>query len=269
MSVVAKALALLEHFSVQTPELGLSRLTRLAKRDKATTYRHLVALQELGFIEQNSETKAYRIGPAVLHLADVREKTVPRREGALAPLQRLAAATGETAHASILSGQALHTLVSCEAQAHSIRAVIDLQKLPLHATASGISALAFGPSDLMEVALADLSQFTAHTATDPNALAALVAAAQRSGFGKSERGLEADICGFSAPLFDQTGELAGAVAVASVASRVNDGLVRRITEGLVTASREITHNWGGSVPATIESLWAGTLAGQNQKDLAP
>ncbi|MFC6638333.1 helix-turn-helix domain-containing protein [Sulfitobacter sp. JBTF-M27] len=269
MSVVAKALALLEHFSIQTPELGLSRLTRLAKRDKATTYRHLVALQELGFIEQNPETKAYRIGPAVLHLAEVREKTVPRRDGALAPLQRLADATGETAHASILSGPTLHTLVSCEAQAHSIRAVIDLQKLPLHATASGICTLAFGPADLLEAAKADMARFTAHTATDPAALAEVVGTAQGSGFGRSERGLEDDIYGFAAPLFDQTGQLAGAVAVASVASRVTEDLTRLIYQELIIASREITHSWGGSVPAAIEALWADTLATFKQKDLAP
>ncbi|GHA61919.1 IclR family transcriptional regulator [Amylibacter ulvae] len=268
MSVVAKAISLLEHFSVQNPELGLSQLCRLAKKDKATTYRYLTTLESIDFVEQNPVSKMYRIGPAVLHLADIREQTVPRREGAIKPLEILAQATGETAHVSILSGNGLHALEACESMLHSTRAVIDLQKLPLHATASGICALAFGPADLTQIANTTLTQFTKQTAQDVETLARYISRVQQSGFGFSDRAFENDIVGFAAPLFDHTGQMAGTVAVAAVASRLTNALVDQIHNSLITASTSISHNWGGRVPTSIQTLWAQSSKSLAEKEMS-
>lgn len=259
MSVVAKAIELLSHFSVRRPELGLSQLCRLAKRDKATTYRHLTALEALGFLEQNPVTKAYRIGPAVLHLADIREATVPRRDGAMVPLRLLAEQTGETAHVSVLSGVVLHAMAHSESTRHSTRAVIDLQTLPLHATASGICLLAFGSDELRHAALSNLTPFTQNTPTSEQRLDAAIAAAKAGGFGESDRAFEDEIYSLAAPVYDRTGEIAGAVAVASVASRITPDAALAIKKGLAQAAHDISHNWGGSIPEEIQTLWRTTL----------
>lgn len=264
MSVVTKALDLLQHFSTARPEIGLSQFCRLAKRDKATTYRYLQSLENAGFIEKNRHTKAYRIGPMVLHLAEMRELTVPRKEAARLPLDALAEATGETAHLSILSGTDLHVLMACESDKHSTRAVIDLQILPLHATASGICALAFGPEDLVDAAKGNLTRFTPHTAASEQSLTEAVETAREAGFGLSNRGFENDVFGFAAPIFDQTGLLAGTIAVASVASRVTPETESDIKQHLTVASRDITRNWGGVTPAHMETRWARSLSEEGE-----
>ncbi len=263
MSSTTKALTLLSHFSPARPEIGLSQLCRIAGRDKATTFRHLQSLESVGFVEQNPQTRQYRLGPAVLQLAQVRESTVPRKEGALGPLTALADATGETVHATVLSGATLYALASCESPRHGLRAVIDIDTFPLHATASGICALAFGPEDLIQVAEANLDPFTKATPTTAKALKAVVSLARDTGFGRSDQGYEAEIHGLSAPVYDQSGQLAGAVSVASVASRLTPELERIIKTNLTEASREITRNWGGTVPANIEALWARSLSKPN------
>jgi len=245
MTSVTKALSLLAHFSTARPEIGLSQLCRLAGRDKATTYRHLQALETAGFVEQNPMTKHYRLGPAVMQLAQLREATVPRKDGAKPALTALADATGETAHVTVLSGQTLYGLCECESPHHSIRAVIDINTFPLHATASGLSALAFGPSTLF------------------NAATRLVDAARSSGFGRADRIFETEIQGLSTPVFDHSGQLAGAVAVASVAARFDAKLEQKIKTELITAARNITRNWGGVIPAQIEAAWADTLSHSN------
>ena len=83
MSSATKALKLLSYFSTARPEIGLSQLCRLAQRDKATTYRHLQSLEAVGFVEQNPMTRQYRLGPALMHLSQVREITVPRKDAFL------------------------------------------------------------------------------------------------------------------------------------------------------------------------------------------
>ncbi len=260
MSSAAKTLKLLAYFSPSQPEIGLSQLCRMAGRDKATTYRHLQALEEVGFVEQNALTKHYRLGPAVLQLAQTREATVPRKAEAEAALARLADATGETAHVSVLSGSTLYALAWRESPKHATRAVIDIQTFPLHATASGLCTLAFGPAELIDIAAQTMLAFTSNTVTTPEALKRAVHSARDTGFGKSDRSFEDEIFSLSAPIFDQTGSFAGAVSVASVATRITPSLDRTIRQNLILASREITRNWGGTLPRSIEAAWAHTLS---------
>ena len=268
MSSVTKALALLKHFSTDRPEIGLSQLCRLTGRDKATTYRYLQALEITGFVEQNQTTRHYRIGPSVMKLAQVREETVPRKEGALSALSALADATGETAHATVLSGTTLYALASCESPMHGTRAVIDIDTFPLHATASGVCALAFGPDNLFAIATSNLQRFTDTTPTTPDTLMSLVKTARETGFGSANQSYEAEIHGISAPVFDQTGAFAGAVSVATVAARLTPKLEATIKTHLVEASREITRNWGGSPPASLEACWTNSLSHSHVSDIA-
>ena len=256
LSSTAKTLELLAYFSTTRPEIGLSQLCKLAKRDKATTHRHLQALEKKGFVEKSPITKQYRLGPAVLQLAQTREATVPRKAGVQAPLFDLADATGETSHVTVLSGTTVYELMSCDSPKHGTRAIIDIQTFPLHATASGLCALAFGPEALIDVALNELQPFTRTTATTLEDLQAMVEAIRNTGFGRADRSFEDDVQGLSAPIFDQTGHFAGAVSVASVAARFTPDMERIIKTQLVITARQISNNWGGTIPAQIEAIWA-------------
>ncbi|MEP4700447.1 MAG: IclR family transcriptional regulator [Parasphingorhabdus sp.] len=269
MSSAAKTLALLSLFSSQRPEIGLSELCRLARRDKATTYRHLQVLEVAGFVEQAPETKRYRLGPAVLQLAQTRELTVPRKESAIAELSRLADETGETAHVSELSGTTLYALASHESSKHSTRVVIDIQTFPLHATASGLCALAFGPPDLIDVAATKLQVFTPTTLKTKEELACTVEIVRDTGFGHTSSSFEQEVHSLAAPVFDQTGRLAGCVSVASVAARCSADLEHSIKEKLMQASREITRNWGGTIPDSVEASWARSLNSHPALEPAP
>lgn len=263
MSSAAKTLGLLAYFSTTRPEIGLSQMCKLAGRDKATTYRHLQALEDAGFVEQNPATKQYRLGPAVLQLAQTREVTVPRKAGAEHALLELAEATGETSHVSVLSGSTVYALTSCESPKHSTRAIIDIHIFPLHATASGLCALAFGPADLVDYACKNLMPFTTTTVQTPEVLRAAIETIRQSGFAWSGGALEIEVQGLAAPVFDHTGLLAGSVSVASVATRFTPELQEIIQRNLIIASRKITRNWGGTIPDSLEAKWASSLSNSN------
>ena len=268
MSSASKTLQLLSYFSPTRPEIGLSTLCRLAKRDKATTHRHLQALEDSGFVEQNALTREYRLGPALLQLARIRELTVPRQETARPVLQSLADHIGETAHVSVLSGDSLIALASCESTRHSTRVIIDLDKFPLHATASGLSALAFGPPNLMDIAVQNLRSFTDHTINSPETLKAAVQAVRETGFGRTNRSLEDEVSSLAVPVFDGTGGFAGAISVACVATRFSPALERLCQHHLVTASRTLSRDWGGVIPDQIETTWSAALPSLNALDIS-
>lgn len=256
VSTVTKAVELLNLFSAERAEIRLAEFQRLTGRDKTTTYRHLSALESTGLLEQDSTSRAYRIGPAVLRFSHIRELTVPRRAGVRMVLPGLAEVTGETAHASILQGDTLMTLADHASGRHSARVILDNPVLPFHATASGLAVLAFADDSLKSVAYRQLETFTDATVTEPAEIESLLQSIRASGFGVIENSFEQGVCGIAVPLFDSTLKVAGSVAIASVTSRATDQLKQLIKKELIIAARSITSSWGGRIPASLESVWA-------------
>jgi IclR family transcriptional regulator, KDG regulon repressor len=271
MSTVARAIDLLDLFSPQQGDLGLSEIRRKTGRDKATCYRHLCALEAAGLVEQNPATKRYRIGPAVLRWAAIREATVPRRASAEGPLRDLAQATGELAHLSLIDGAQLQTLAQFDAGRHSTRIVLEDLHLPFHATASGLATLAFATPKAHAAGTVPLHRYTAHTIDDPGALQAKLDQIRATGFGVSDQGFELGVHGIAVPVFEAPDRVAGSVAVASVAARMTADLEQQIKHGLIVAGRQITANWGGAIPAPLDRIWrdfAETDAPRRKEKLA-
>ncbi len=258
MSTVCKAIDLLGWLSEQRAEIGLAEFQRLTGRDKATTYRYLCALEESGLLEQNPDSRAYRMGPAVLRLAHVRETTVPRRAGAEQVLMQLADATSELAHASILQGSTLIPLADHCSTRHSARVVLSEPELPLHATASGLAVLAYADPALVKMAEKKIKRYTDNTTISKKALHEKLQSVRDIGFGVADQSYEEGVYGIGVPLFDPSNAVAGAVAVASVATRINEQKIIAIKQELIAAARLITHSWGGVVPDALDHLWCSS-----------
>ncbi len=255
MSTVDKALGLLRHFSVEHPEFGLSQLARLSGYDKTTTLRCMTALERNGFVEQHPETRKYRLGFAPLNLARIREQSFPLATVLKPYLDRLAEETGETAHASLLSGSTLMTVAISEPPRATRVWVDPSEPLPLHATASGLAVLAFTPeADRAALGLGErLETFTEHT---PDTLAALneqLEAIARSGIGFCDQTFELEVIGTAVPVFGWSGVPIGAIAVAALASRYDEALAMRIRQALVAAGREVSRQIGGETASEAVS----------------
>lgn len=251
MGTVDKALALLRHFSVQSPELGLSELARRAAYDKTTTLRCLTALERNGFVEQDPESRKYRLGLAPINLAQIREQSAPVRAVFQRALDDLARALGETAHGTLLMGaQLLPVGISTPDRALFVH-FDPSETLPWHATASGIAVAAFQPVAVQQSFLAAADGFEAYTRSTPidrAAVAAWIAACRRDGVARAEATFEDDVIGTAAPVFGPAGLSIGAVAVAAVALRFTPDHDQRITAAVKAAARTITRDLGGVIP---------------------
>jgi DNA-binding IclR family transcriptional regulator len=64
------------------------------------------------------------------------------------------------------------------------------------------------------------------------------------------------VSGIAVPLFDSSNKVAGAVGIASLTSRVNDDLIHSIKNELISAARNITKSWGGSIPVSLDAAWS-------------
>lgn len=249
MGTISKALDLLDLFSATRPEIGLVDFTRLTGRDKATVHRHLVELAQNGFLEQNAATRAYRLGPALLRLAALREAAFPMRKLLLPIVTALADATGELVHASLLQGDQLSPVVHADPSLHGIRVNFDpSERLPLHATSSGLAVLAFGPPTLADRILSrPLTHHTGQTITDPAHLRDLLRQTRLNGFARLEGAFDAEVTSQGAPLYDDTG-IIGALSVAVPSVRATPEKLAEIASRLTTAARDASRSLGGLAP---------------------
>ena len=250
MQTVDKALNLLKFFSADRPDIGLSELARLSGLDKAATRRFLVALQKHDFIDQDPASRKYRLGAGFLHLARVREATSPVTALVTPHLQTLMTETGETAHASLLSALRL-TTIGVATPNRTTRVHVDpAEPLPIHATASGLACLAYSPPDLLDrVTGEELKAHTDRTIRDPDALIRAVRKTRKNGFAVGEQSFESEVVGIAVPFFDAAGVAEGAIAVAGLASRMDEALRDRIIGLLVASAIAVTSGLGGHAPA--------------------
>jgi Transcriptional regulator len=250
MSTVGKAIFLLEQFSADEPEHGLSELARKAEFDKATTRRLLVALAERGIVEQDIETRRYRLGPGLSRLARIRELHFPFLKVSIPFTRALAQETGETIHLSEYSAGALST-VHVELSTRANRVNVDVgQVLPLHGTASGIAFLSRARADLVEACLAGrMAAYTRYTVTDADALLKAVETARARGYSRSDQGYEEGVSSVAAPILNADGYAIGAIAIASPVSRIDAAIVDMHGHAAMNAAAEISSRLNG-VPVT-------------------
>ncbi len=258
MGTVTKALELLDLFTREQPQIGLSDLARQSGLNKATCFRMMTEMQALGLVEQITLSKAYRLGPAVLRLAALREAAVPTRDAAMPVVQSLARETGETAHLSHIVGPTLRTLAFAYSSAHGTKVMMeDADLLPFHATSSGLAVMAFLPDAHVDSLLsAPLPAYTATTDTNPTHIRAQLAMIRNTGWSETHATFEADVRSVAVPLFDATGACTGAIGIAAPAARVTPALHAQMVTGVMRAGSEITALWGGQLPPALKTLWA-------------
>jgi len=251
MSTISKALDLLNLFSPDRPEMGLAEITRVSGRDKATVHRHLKALTENGFLEQNLQTRAYRLGPALLRLSAVREACFPVRKLLRPIVTALSEAVGELAHASLLQGDVLSPVFHADPHLHGIQVHFDESELlPLHATSSGLAALAFSSPEAQARALArPLAVYTDETITDRDHLRAMINETRRAGFSQMGGAFDAEVASVGTPLIGQDNDVIGALSVAVPKARATPQRMSEIAETLMHAAAGASHSLGGTAPS--------------------
>ena len=250
MSTVGKAMALLDAFDAERGDLGLTELAARTGMDKATTRRLLIQLAESGMIEHDPVTRRYRLGPAVVRLARIRDSHFPFLEIARPFVQALAEETGETTHLSEFESGSLNSIFAAESpRAHRVSVAAGV-RLPLHGTAPGLAWLAHAPDAYVDALLArPLSAHTRFTETDPARLRMLIDDTRARGYSIGRQGHEEGVYSTGAAIFGRDPHLAiGAIAIACPLVRIDDAGIPRLGEAVRRAAEAISIKLSGGSP---------------------
>ena len=146
-----RGLAILSSFNSDRPLIGVSELSRDLELSRSTAHRYVATLAKLGYLQQDPDSKRYRLGPKVLDLGFSAINSMDLREISAPHLRQLSDETGYTVNLAILDGIDVVYIERCRTARPGQRE-IDLNlhvgaRLPAYCTAMGKAILAFIPED--------------------------------------------------------------------------------------------------------------------------
>lgn len=245
---LAKGLAVLEAVGMADKPMRFRDLTEATGLPKGTLHRILQALMQYRLVRIDERDNTYRLGHWLFELAHKVWDAFDLRGAAAPELDRLAEQTGETVIlAELEDGQALYIDERDIGGPFNLRVGVG-RRAPLHCTALGKAILSFLPPHDQQVLLGrmKLERFTAHTLTDPAALAADMALAQARGYAVSEEEHLEGVCAVAAPVLDHEGAPIAAIGVLGPRDRFSNDRLHTTGRDLMDASRRISGNVGAT-----------------------
>jgi DNA-binding IclR family transcriptional regulator len=245
LSSVATAIRLLNAFSEDETEIGVSALSKRLGIAKSTVHRLAVTLVAEGILEQNPESEKYRLGITLFRLGALVRQRMNVSNEAKPFLVELRTLTNETVHLAILHDQQIMYVYNLESQ-QAVRARSDVGvRKPTYCTAEGLALLAFQDDDIVEsVIAAGLTPRTPRTRTDPAQLRAALAEVRQRGYAVEDEESELGMRGVAAPIRDATGAVVAAVGLAGPAQRLSKKLIAQIAPSVVRTADAISARLG-------------------------
>ena len=218
---VLRAMSLLKAFDDVRREWGLADLAQEVGLNKTTTYRLLTALESEGMVARRPSSETYTLGPEIVVLGGRALRSNDLRSLAKPELEKMAAASGETATLEIMSGED-HVLIIDEVIGNHL--VGSSQSLgtrwPMFATSTGLAMLAHLPEERTAAVLArPLPQLTTKTVTDTAVLRQELAKIRQRGYSFVQEWLEEGLLVVGAPLFNHDGQVVAAISLGAPAIR--------------------------------------------------
>lgn len=211
---VERALAVLNAFSEDAPDLRVSELVAETGLGQSTVSRLVGALTSLGYLEQNERSGHYRVGPQVVRLANtaLNESVVHRQARQIA--QNLAHDLRLGVNVAERHGQHLFYLCNFEGPLAPRSFTLVGRRAPLHATALGKSLLTdFSNADLSALLGTSYPAFTPRTITTLESLESEIETARTRGYAvELEEAAFSRAC-VAAPIRDRGGEVVAAISI--------------------------------------------------------
>lgn len=243
---VDRALAILECFSTDRPELGISEISRELGMHKSTVFRSLASLEARGLVAKNPLTRRYTVGAKILKPAGAYLTTVDVREKAKPFMESLRSRTKETVSLYVPAGDRCVCIERLESPLEVRRVIRVGDQVPLYAGSTGKVVLAFLPEAARRQLL---SRLAVEPPADPipstpEALEAELALIRERGYAISREERVAQVSSASAPIFDVSGGVAASLSVSGPTIRFGEERVGQYARLVVQAAGEISRLMG-------------------------
>lgn len=209
-----KAIQLLNYFSVERPELGVSELAKLSGLGKSTVFNIVDTLVHCRILAKAESNSKYRLGIKILELSSNIYLTNDLRNTVRPYLEKISAKCNESVYFGIMENTEVLYLDTIYPQGMVSGHSIIGYKAPLYCTGIGKALLAFQPEKVVDrVIESGLKQFTPYTITDRQELLDDLSMIRRRGYALDNMEHEYGIKCIAAPVRNVRGEVVASISI--------------------------------------------------------
>ena len=229
---VQKTFGILEYFTYQKPEWGVTELANEIGANKSTVFRFLSEMQRIGILDQNRETEKYRLGLKLFELGNrvqLQRALVQKTHPALISVARSIA---ETVHIAVLKDHQVLYVDKVESpQGLKISSHIGSLN-PAYATALGKVLLAYAPNEPQRQSLDHIFNgkgpisYTQNTITQKRKMQHELAQIRRQQYAIDHEELEVGLICVAIPIFNQRQEVVASLSASGPANRFKESNVK-------------------------------------------
>ena len=241
---VDKALSILECFSDRVPELSLKQLSEKTGLYKSRILRLCGTLMAHGFLIR-LEGSLYRLGPKLMMLGKIYERSNTVVSTARPILKELAFLTGESAKLFVIEG-VKRLCLAREKGPYPLRyAVNEGETFELYAGASGKALLAFSSEEFRnEILNKKLKKITSTTIVERDRLEKEFEIIRERGYASSVGEVVPEVAGIAAPVFDHTSSIFAALTVAGPIQRFAGERFQDMCKNTIESARKLSELLG-------------------------
>jgi DNA-binding IclR family transcriptional regulator len=243
---VDRALTIIKIVSSRKEGIGVTELANKLGLNKSSIFRLLETLAAHGFIEQNKETKKYKLGYQFLELSTRLLESIDIRQEAVPYLRQLEEISNEVIHLVIYSQKEAVYIEKLEGN-ETLRMHSQVgRRAPIHCTSAGKVILAQLPiAEVKEIIQQrGLPRHTEKTITTEIELFENLSMIRNQGFGIEREENETGITCIAAPIFNHRGEVAGAISISGTSLRMNDEKIASIKDTLIEVGKKVSERLG-------------------------
>jgi DNA-binding IclR family transcriptional regulator len=247
---VERALDILESFDHFKQEFGVTELSKHLRLHKSTVHGIMTTLTHRGYLDQNLKTGGYRLGLKLFELGEIVQEGIDLKTISEPFLEQLLEKFGETVHLVIMDHWEVVYIDKRESR-QSMRIVSQVGKrLPAHCSGVGKSMLAWqAPEELDEfLRLKGLPRLTAKTITDEHQFREELARIRQQGYAVDNEEITEGLRCVAAPIFNHSGEVAGAMSIAGPTVRMTEDRIQQIIDNVVRTAGAISTKMGHKSP---------------------
>jgi DNA-binding IclR family transcriptional regulator len=240
VEAVAKALSILECFTSEHPELTLKQLSELTGLHKSRILRLGGTLMAGGFLIRMPQS-SYKLGPKLMVLGKVYERTNPLMAVARPILRELSDLTGESASLFVIEGNKRLCLVSEKGPSPLHFAIDEGESLELYAGAGGKLLLAYSLAEFRQQILENtLKRLTPSTIVERDRLEEEYETIRRQGYATSKGERISEAAAMAAPVFDHEDRVCATITVAGPVQRFTAARQQVMCKSLLASAQKLS-----------------------------
>lgn len=235
-----KALDILDCFTLERPELGITELSTLLSLNKSNVHNIVSTFEACGYLEQNPESEKYRLSLKILQLAHIASRNMSFQSIVHKAVNELAETFDEIVYFGIPDGEnVMYMDGGFPEKVYNVRWVQGMTA-PLVCTSIGKAILAYMPEEFIcRVLEKPLEKFTEYTITDPEKIHAQLKHIKECGYSEDRMEHEYGIKCVGVPVFNNYGKLIGALSTTGPSLRFTDENMSAYVAALKKKAAEI------------------------------